>query len=91
MAAHEEEALGCLRQPPDAAPAAMLWSHWHHALLALLAIVSASVLQLAQPWITKLAIDRYIATGDLAGLNTLALGSSPCSSRRSRSSTSRRG
>ena len=74
MAAHDEEALGraydsrLMRRLLQ-----YLWPYWHHALLALLAIVSASVLQLAQPWITKLAIDRYIATGDLAGLNTLAL------------------
>ena len=41
--------------------------------LALAAIISASVLQLAQPYLMKLAIDRYIATGDLQGLNRIAL------------------
>ena len=41
--------------------------------VALAAIISASVLQLAQPYLMKLAIDRYIATGNLAGLNRIAL------------------
>jgi ATP-binding cassette subfamily B multidrug efflux pump len=40
--------------------------------IALSAIISASVLQLAQPYLMKLAIDRYIARGDLAGLNWIA-------------------
>ena len=40
--------------------------------IALAAIISASVLQLAQPYLMKLAIDRYIARGDLAGLNWIA-------------------
>ena len=44
-----------------------------HAALALVAIISASVLQLAQPYLMKLAIDRYIATGDLAGIDRIAL------------------
>jgi ATP-binding cassette subfamily B protein len=39
---------------------------------AFLAIVSYSVLQLAQPYLTKLAIDRYIAQGDLEGLDRIA-------------------
>src|SRR3954469_23239550 len=41
--------------------------------LALVAIISASVLQLAQPYLMKLAIDRYIASGDLAGVNRIAV------------------
>src|SRR3954447_21852294 len=41
--------------------------------LALVAIISASVLQLAQPYLMKLAIDRYIASGDLAGINRIAV------------------
>jgi ATP-binding cassette, subfamily B, multidrug efflux pump len=44
-----------------------------YVAIALAAIVSASILQLAQPYIMKLAIDRYIATGDLQGLNRIAL------------------
>ncbi len=44
-----------------------------HASLALAAIIGASILQLAQPYLMKLAIDRYIAAGDLAGINRIAL------------------
>ncbi len=41
--------------------------------LALGAIIGQSALQLAQPYLIKLAIDRYIATGDLSGLDRIAL------------------
>ena len=40
--------------------------------VALAAIIAGSALQLVQPWLMKLAIDRYIATGDLAGLDWIA-------------------
>ncbi len=43
------------------------------ASLALAAIISASVLQLAQPYLMKLAIDKYIANGDLRGIDRIAL------------------
>ncbi len=43
------------------------------AAVALAAIIAGSVLQLAQPYLMKVAIDRYIAHGDLQGLNTIAL------------------
>jgi len=43
------------------------------AALALVAIISNSVLQLAQPYLMKLAIDRFIPAGDLAGMNRIAL------------------
>jgi ATP-binding cassette subfamily B protein len=42
------------------------------ALLALAAIISASVLQLAQPYLMKIAIDRYIPAGNLSGMNLVA-------------------
>ena len=42
-------------------------------ILALAAIISASMLQLAQPYLLKIAIDRHIATGNVAGLDTIAL------------------
>ena len=42
--------------------------------LALAAIIAASVLQLAQPYLMKLAIDRYIANGDLRGIDRIAVG-----------------
>ncbi len=41
---------------------------------ALGALIGGSALQLAQPYLMKLAIDRYIAQRDLAGLNVVALG-----------------
>src|SRR5215217_1902161 len=44
-----------------------------YVAVALTAIIAASVLQLAQPYLMKLAIDRYIANGDLTGLNRIAL------------------
>jgi len=40
---------------------------------AFFAIVVGSALQLVQPYLIKLAIDRYIAAGDLSGLNRMAL------------------
>ena len=42
-------------------------------VVAFVAIVSQAALQLAQPYLIKLAIDEHIATGDLAGLNRIAL------------------
>ena len=41
--------------------------------LALAAIVSGAALQLAQPYLMKVAIDQHIATGDLAGLDRIAV------------------
>ncbi len=40
--------------------------------LALAAIIAGSGLQLVQPWLVKVAIDQYIATGNLAGLDWIA-------------------
>jgi len=47
--------------------------YWPSVLLAFAAIVSASVLQLAHPYLMKVAIDRYIATSDVAGMDRIAL------------------
>jgi ATP-binding cassette subfamily B protein len=47
--------------------------YWLPVLGAFAAIVCASVLQLAQPYLMKLAIDRYIATRDMAGMDRIAL------------------
>jgi ATP-binding cassette subfamily B multidrug efflux pump len=44
-----------------------------HVAIALAAIIAASVLQLAQPWLMKVAIDDYIARGDIAGMDRIAL------------------
>ena len=40
---------------------------------AFAAIVGLSILQLAPPYLTKIAIDAHIATGELEGLNTLGI------------------
>ncbi|MEO5823465.1 MAG: ABC transporter ATP-binding protein [Vicinamibacteraceae bacterium] len=47
--------------------------HWRSVLLGLVVIVTTSLLQLVQPWLTKVAIDEYIARGDLAGVGRIAL------------------
>jgi len=47
--------------------------YWSAALLALAAIIAHSVLQLVPPYLTKVAIDEHIATGDLPGLQRVAL------------------
>jgi ATP-binding cassette subfamily B protein len=47
--------------------------YWRHVIVALVAIITGAATQLAQPYIVKVAIDRYIATGQLDGLDRLAL------------------
>jgi ATP-binding cassette subfamily B multidrug efflux pump len=73
MSIHEEEVLG---KAYDARLMRRLLGYLRPYLsrvaLALAAIIAASVLQLGQPYLTKLAIDQYIATGDLRGLNWIA-------------------
>jgi ATP-binding cassette, subfamily B, multidrug efflux pump len=73
MSMHDEEVLG---KAYDAALMRRLLGYLRpyrpQVALALAAIISASVLQLAQPYLMKLAIDRYIAAGDLAGLDRIA-------------------
>ena len=44
-----------------------------HVALAVLLLLSVSFLQLLGPYLTKVAIDRYIAAGDLHGLTGVAL------------------
>jgi ATP-binding cassette subfamily B multidrug efflux pump len=46
--------------------------HWRSVLLGLVVIVTTSLLQLVQPWLTKVAIDDHIARGDLAGVGRVA-------------------
>jgi ATP-binding cassette subfamily B multidrug efflux pump len=73
-AAHEDEVIG---RAYDAALMRRLLGYLApyrlHVIVSLAAISGASLLQLAQPYLTKLAIDRYIAVGDLAGVNRIAL------------------
>jgi ATP-binding cassette subfamily B multidrug efflux pump len=71
---HEEETLG---KAYDARLMRRLmryvWPQRRSALAALVAISAAAVLQLALPYLTKVAIDQHIATGNLAGLDRIAL------------------
>jgi ATP-binding cassette subfamily B protein len=73
MSFHEEEVLG---KAYDARLMRRLLTylrpHKWYVLGALLALVGDAVTQLAPPYLVKIAIDQYIAQGDLAGLNTIA-------------------
>jgi ATP-binding cassette, subfamily B, multidrug efflux pump len=74
MSAHEEEVLG---KAYDARLMRRLmrylWPYWPQVLIAFGAIVGASLLQLAQPYLMKVAIDDHIAQGSMEGLDRLAL------------------
>jgi ATP-binding cassette subfamily B protein len=50
-----------------------LWPYRANVAVALASIICGSVLQLAQPYLMKIAIDRHIAIGNLAGLDRIAL------------------
>jgi ATP-binding cassette, subfamily B, multidrug efflux pump len=50
-----------------------LWPYTHYAIAALLAIFLNAALQLAQPYLIKVAIDNYIAKGDLGGVSRIAV------------------
>jgi ATP-binding cassette subfamily B protein len=52
---------------------AYLRPYWRQVVLALAAIVVGGGCGLAQPYLMKVAIDRHIATGQLAGLDRLAV------------------
>ena len=73
MAMHEEEVLG---KAYDAGLMRRLLQYlrpyWRQVLVALVAIVCSSVLQLAQPYLMKVAIDDYISVGNLRGLGLIA-------------------
>ena len=74
MSIHDEEVLG---KAYDARLMRRLLGYLRpysgHVAIALAAIITGSILQLAQPWLMKLAIDRYIAAGNLDGLDTIAV------------------
>jgi ATP-binding cassette, subfamily B, multidrug efflux pump len=74
MSFHEEEVLG---KAYDARLMRRLMGYlrpykWH-AFGALAAIIANSFLQLGQPYLTKVAIDQYIAQSDLSGLDWIAV------------------
>lgn len=75
MSVHEEEVLG---KAYDARLMRRLLEYlrpyWLQVLIAFGAIVGAALLQLAQPYLMKIAIDDYIAQGSLEGLDLLAVG-----------------
>ncbi len=47
--------------------------HRYSVVLALAAIVGHSMMQLTYPYLTKVAIDQHILTGDLTGFNQIVL------------------
>jgi len=51
---------------------AYLRPYWRPVSVAFLALFLGALAALAQPYLLKVAIDRYIATGQLEGLNELA-------------------
>ena len=74
MSAHDEDVVG---KAYDARLMRRLLAYlrpyrWQ-ALLALAAIIANSMLQLAQPYLMKLAIDRYIPAASLDGVNRIAV------------------
>ncbi|MEO6213596.1 MAG: ABC transporter ATP-binding protein [Vicinamibacterales bacterium] len=73
MSIHEEEVLG---KAYDSRLMQRLLRYlrpyWREVLVALAAIIGSSVLQLAQPYLIKVAIDDYIAAGNLQGLGRIA-------------------
>jgi ATP-binding cassette subfamily B multidrug efflux pump len=72
-APHEEEVLG---RAYDARLMrrllTYLWPYRRQVGVAFVAIVAGAIGQLAQPYLMKIAIDQYIATGQLGGLDRLA-------------------
>jgi ATP-binding cassette subfamily B multidrug efflux pump len=71
--AHDDEVLG---KAYDARLMQRLLQYlrpyWRQVLLALTAIVVGGAASLAQPYLIKIAIDRFVATRQLEGLNGLA-------------------
>jgi ATP-binding cassette subfamily B multidrug efflux pump len=49
-----------------------LWPYWRAVLVSLGAIITASLLQLVPPWLTKQVIDVSIPNADFAGLQRIA-------------------
>src|ERR1700675_4726006 len=47
--------------------------HRRLVLLSMLLFPAVAALELLQPWLTKIAIDRYILTGDWPGLSRIAV------------------
>jgi ATP-binding cassette subfamily B protein len=74
MSSHEEEVLGkAYDSRLMKRLLGYLWPYTHYASAALLAIFLNAALQLAQPYLIKVAIDTYIAKGDLGGVSRIAV------------------
>src|SRR5262249_21401091 len=73
MTSHDDEVLG---KAYDARLMRRLLEYlkpyWRSVVLALVAIVAGGTASLAQPYLIKIAIDRYVAVRRLEGLNDLA-------------------
>ncbi len=71
---HEEEALG---KAYDARLVRRLWEYMRPYKMRILAslglMILVSAFQLLQPYLVKIAIDSHILTGEIKGLNTVAL------------------
>src|SRR6266511_2720188 len=52
--------------------------HGRLVLLSMLLFPAVAALELLQPWLTKIAIDRYILTGDWPGLTRIAVAYLAC-------------
>ena len=74
MSTHDDEVLG---KAYDARLMRRLLQYlrpyWPQVLVALAAIVAGGAASLAQPYLIKVAIDRYVALRQLEGLNSLAM------------------
>jgi ATP-binding cassette, subfamily B, multidrug efflux pump len=73
MTVHDDEILG---KAYDAVLMRRLLTYlrpyWRQVIVAFVGIVVGAAAALAQPYLVKVAIDRYIATGQLEGLDRLA-------------------
>ena len=73
MSIHEEESLGKVYDSRLMARLLTYLSPYKFAVAtAFVLILSISALKLVGPYLVKVAIDDYIARGDLAGLNRIA-------------------
>jgi ATP-binding cassette subfamily B protein len=73
MTTHDDEILGKAYDARLMRRLALyLRPYWRQVALSFVAILVGAAAQLAQPYLMKVAIDRYIATGQLAPLNRLA-------------------
>ena len=73
MSFHEEKSRQGLRRALMRRLLGYLRPHKWYVAGALLALVGDAVTQLAPPYLVKVAIDQYIAQGDLSGINQIGV------------------